>query len=90
VFDRSGGVVSSARAAIDYQVLEAGDESPFTVTVPGASSGARYRVSFRADRAVLPHVDRRAAAQPGRPDTGARGHDGEAGARRHDLPGSRT
>jgi hypothetical protein len=59
VFDRSGAFVTSSRAAIDYQVLGAGDESPFSVAVPNAADAARYRVSFRTERDVLPHVDRR-------------------------------
>jgi hypothetical protein len=59
VFDKSGAFVTSARAAIDYQVLAPGDESPFTVKVPNAANVARYRVSFRNDHDVLPHVDRR-------------------------------
>ena len=55
--------MTSARAAIDYQMLEAGDESPFTVAVPGAAGAARYRVSFRTERDVLPHLDRREASK---------------------------
>lgn len=73
VFDRAGTFVASARAAIDAQVLEGGDESTFTVTVPNASHGSRYRVSFRAERDVLPHVDRRAvgSSTPTRLEAGA-------------------
>lgn len=62
VFDGSGAFVASARAGIDDQTLEAGDESPFTVKVPGAAAGTRYRVSFRIDREIVPHVDRRESA----------------------------
>jgi hypothetical protein len=65
VFDRSGAFVTSARAAIDYQMLEAGDESPFTVAVPGATGAARYRVSFRTESDVLPHLDLRAGPRGG-------------------------
>jgi len=59
VFDKSGAFVTSARAPIDYQLLAPGDESPFTVSVPNVADVARYRVSFRNARDVLPHVDRR-------------------------------
>jgi hypothetical protein len=31
------------------------------VTIPGAVDVGRYRVSFRTDEGVVPHVDRRAA-----------------------------
>jgi hypothetical protein len=44
-------------------VLEGGDESPFTVAVPDATGAARYRVSFRTERDVLPHFDRREASK---------------------------
>jgi hypothetical protein len=59
VFDKTGAFVTSARSPIDYQELAPGDESPFTVTVPNATNAARYRVSFRNDRDVVPHVDKR-------------------------------
>jgi len=59
VFDKTGAFVTSARSPIDYQELAPGDESPFTVTVPNVANVARYRVSFRNDRDVVPHVDRR-------------------------------
>ena len=59
VFDKSGAFVTSARSPLDYQELAPGDESPFTVTVPNAARVARYRVSFRNDRDVVSHVDRR-------------------------------
>jgi hypothetical protein len=63
-FDRSGSFVSSARAPIDYQVLEGGDESAFTVVIPDAADAARYRVSFRSQHDVLPHLDRRVVQRP--------------------------
>jgi len=68
VFDRNGSFVASGRAPLDYQALAPGDESPFVITVPGASQVSRYRVSFREGDDVLPHVDRRESA----PTTAAR------------------
>ena len=38
-------------------------EATFVVTVPGAGAVDRYRVSFRTDDRIVPHVDRRAPAQ---------------------------
>jgi hypothetical protein len=64
VFDARGAFITSARAPLDYQVLAPGDESPFIVDVPHAAGVARYRVSFRGAREVVPHVDRRDAELP--------------------------
>src|SRR5262249_39693242 len=63
LFNRDGGFLTSARAAIDHATLGPGGESTFVVTVPGASSVGRYRVSFGTDERVIPHVDRRDRAQ---------------------------
>jgi hypothetical protein len=59
-FNRDGAFVSSARAPLDFMVLEPDDESPFVVTVPDAAGVARYRVSFRTEESLVRHVDRRA------------------------------
>ena len=77
-FDRSGAFVASGRAGLDFTTLEAGDESPFVVTVSGGADVARYRVSFRTETGVVQHVDRRAeqmrlSAFAGAP-AGRRGH----------------
>jgi hypothetical protein len=60
VFDRAGGFVTSARAPLDFVVLEPGGESPFVVNIPNVADVARYRVSFRTETGVVRHVDRRA------------------------------
>lgn len=60
LFDRNGTFITSGRAPLDYRQLAAGDESPFVVTVPKAGAVTRYRVSFRTERDVMPHIDRRA------------------------------
>lgn len=62
-FDRSGSFVASGRAALDFTILEPGDESPFVVTVPDVADVGRYRVSFRTEAGLLRHIDRRAAQQ---------------------------
>jgi hypothetical protein len=58
-FDREGAFLASGRAPLDFPRLRAGDESPFTVTVPNSSAIGRYRVSFRTEAGIVPHVDRR-------------------------------
>jgi len=67
-FDRSGSFVASGRAALDFTVLEPGDESPFVVTVPDVADVGRYRVSFRTEAGFLRHIDRRAVRNARRPD----------------------
>ena len=62
--DRNGVVLGTGRAPVDYPGLAAGDESPFSITVGGASAASRYRVSFRTQAGVLSHVDRRDAVMP--------------------------
>jgi hypothetical protein len=59
LFDQQGGFLTSARAAVDYTRLVPGDESPFVISVDAPGNVARYRVSFRNDAGVVPHIDRR-------------------------------
>jgi hypothetical protein len=59
LFDQQGGFLSSARTGVDYTQLAPGDESPFVIRVDAPSTVARYRVSFRTEAGVVPHVDRR-------------------------------
>ena len=59
LFKSDGGFSGSGRAALGSGALGPGGESTFVVTVPGAREVARYRVSFRTDDRVVPHVDRR-------------------------------
>jgi hypothetical protein len=59
LFDQQGGFLTSARADVTKAQLEPGGEAPFAVTIPGATEAGRYRVSFRSDDRVIPHVDRR-------------------------------
>jgi hypothetical protein len=62
LFDKAGTFVTSARANVDFLKLAAGDESPFVVSVEAPPTVARYRVSFRTDEGIVPHIDRRGAA----------------------------
>ena len=63
VFDGSGAFAASGRAPVRQPTLAPGAESTFVVAVPGAADVARYRVSFRTDDRVVPHVDRRARGE---------------------------
>ena len=62
VFDADGGFVTSGRAPIDSTSFLPGGESAFLVNIPGAEHAARYRVSFRTDTALVPHLDQRHAS----------------------------
>jgi hypothetical protein len=64
-FDRQGGFLTSSRASLDFPRLTPGDESPFSIPVPGASAIGRYRVSFRTEAGIVPHLDRRSDATTG-------------------------
>jgi hypothetical protein len=59
LFDQQGEFVASSRAGVDFTRLVPGDESPFVVRVEAPANVARYRVSFRTDAGVVPHIDRR-------------------------------
>ncbi|MBZ5555692.1 MAG: hypothetical protein LAO77_00305 [Acidobacteriia bacterium] len=59
LFNRDGGFLSSERAPIGAATLAPGSESPFVVTVAGAGDVGRYRISFRTDDRIVPHVDTR-------------------------------
>ena len=63
LFDRAGTFVTSSRAHLDFLKLAAGDESPFVVSLDAPPTVARYRVSFRTDEGVVPHIDRRGDTQ---------------------------
>jgi hypothetical protein len=59
LFNRDGGFLASGLAAIELPALAPGSRSGFVVTVSHASEVGRYRVSFRSDDRIVPHVDRR-------------------------------
>lgn len=61
LFDRQGAFVTSAKADVDFLRIGAGDESPFVVSMEAPATVARYRVSFRTDAGIVPHIDRRGA-----------------------------
>jgi predicted permease len=59
VFSKDGGFIASARAPVAATALAPGAETPFVVTLSDADSVDRFRVSFRTDDRVVPHIDRR-------------------------------
>ena len=59
LFDRMGTFVASSKAQVDFLRLGAGDETPFVVSLNAPATVARYRVSFRTDDGIVPHIDRR-------------------------------
>jgi hypothetical protein len=59
LFNHDGGLIGSGRAAVEASKLLPGGETAFVVTVPGAGNVERYRVSFRNNEHVVPHVDQR-------------------------------
>jgi hypothetical protein len=59
LFDQQGGFITSARADVDFLKLTPGDESPFVISLDAPATVARYRVSFRNDAGIVPHIDRR-------------------------------
>jgi hypothetical protein len=59
LFDRDGGYAASGHAAVQTPRLHPGGETTFVVTISGAAGVERYRVSFRTERDIVPHVDMR-------------------------------
>jgi hypothetical protein len=63
VLDRSGRVLTTARASIGRASLNAGESSDFTVATVRTTEVARYRVVFHArERESVPQIDLRHAA----------------------------
>jgi len=59
VLDAKGETIGTARASLPAARLVAGATTPFVVNVTGAGDVDRFRLSFRTDARVEPHVDRR-------------------------------
>jgi hypothetical protein len=59
LFGPDGGLINTERADVSGGALAPGSQGSFVVTVPNAGNVGRYRVSFRTDDRVVPHVDRR-------------------------------
>jgi hypothetical protein len=59
LFDQQGSFLTSGRTPVATPTLEPGAEGSFVISVPGAADVSRFRVSFRTDDRVVPHIDRR-------------------------------
>jgi hypothetical protein len=59
LFTPDGGFLTSGRAAVAAAPLAPGGESRFVVSVPDSAGVGRFRVSFRVDDHVVPHLDKR-------------------------------
>ena len=59
VFGHDGSLISTGRATVPAVRLGPGATTPFVVNVNGAAGVDRFRLSFRTDARIEPHVDRR-------------------------------
>jgi hypothetical protein len=59
LLNADGDLITRERAAVAADSLPPGGETTFMVTVPKSGDAGRYRISFRTDDRVIPHVDRR-------------------------------
>ena len=59
VFGHDGALISTGRAVVPAGRLGPGATTPFVVSIAGAANVDRFRLSFRIDTRVEPHVDRR-------------------------------
>ncbi len=59
LFGPDGTLISTGRAAVPAGRLAPGATTPFVVSVDGSSGVDRFRISFRTDARIEPHVDRR-------------------------------
>ena len=62
LFNKSGVLSGTERAALDTTELKPGAEAHFTVNVLHVSDIGRYRVSFSTEDHVVPHMDKRDGA----------------------------
>jgi len=60
LFRSDGRFLASGRAPVPLAALAPGETTPFVVSVAGADDVERFRLSFRTNARVEPHVDRRA------------------------------
>ena len=63
LFNRQGSEIGSGRAVVAPAGSDPAAERTFVITVPSAGDVGRYRISFRSDDHIVPHVDKR--TQPG-------------------------
>jgi hypothetical protein len=76
LFDRRGAFLGTTHAMVLQATLPPGSESSFEVPLAAGLQISRYRVSFRADTAPVPHIDRRPGRLRPRDAEAAAGGDG--------------
>ncbi len=59
LFGSDGALISTSRAAVPSNRLAPGATTPFVVNIAGSSDVDRFRLSFRTETRIEPHVDRR-------------------------------
>ncbi len=59
LLNADGDVITRGRASVEADALLPGRETRFIVAVPNSGDVGRFRISFRTDDRVVPHVDRR-------------------------------
>jgi hypothetical protein len=59
LFNRQGSEIGSGRADVAPAGSDPAGERTFVITVPSTGDVGRYRISFRSDDHVVPHVDKR-------------------------------
>ncbi|HUK34125.1 MAG TPA: hypothetical protein VLV86_09460 [Vicinamibacterales bacterium] len=64
LYNRGGDLLATGRAPVPAATLAGGDTTPFVVSVQEAADVERFRLSFRTNRRVEPHVDRRGRREP--------------------------
>lgn len=67
LFNRQGSEIGSGRADVAPAGSDPAGERTFVITVPSVGDVGRYRISFRSDDHVVPHVDKRSASGIAKP-----------------------
>jgi hypothetical protein len=67
LFNREGTEIGSGRTEVAPAGPDPSGERPFVISVRSAGDVGRYRISFRSDDHVVPHVDRRGQAGTAKP-----------------------
>ena len=67
LFNRQGSEIGSGRADVAPAGSDPAGERTFVITVPSAGDVGRYRISFRSDDHVVPHVDKRSPSGIAKP-----------------------
>ena len=67
LFNRQGSEIGSGRVEVAPAGSDPAGERTFVISVPSAGDVGRYRISFRSDDHVVPHVDKRSPSGIAKP-----------------------